>query len=421
MELSMRRSALVVVLALMLLPMAVMAQSPITLTLVTNGSELDEWQAVADAFHAAHPDIRIEIQLYPFAEYVDKIMVMFASGHPPDIFQTWAQYKPQWVRLGIVEDVTERWNSSPVIADALIYPFMLDAASYDGRVFGVPYDYNSTVYFVNRELLAQAGFDPPHENWDVNDLRTIGRALTNENWRTYGVGHGLTIGWGFNIQWFKNWTGQGWINDAGDRVLVNAPEALEMLEWWYESQYHYGIAPFPGSFPARGGFEAGGYALNQRWMNAAFDFPETLDWEMALYPKAPAGQRNFAQGHMFSMAYNTPHKEASWKFLEWMASYDGQVALVRYRKRQPIGPYQELWHAFFDQLPAGKGEEISRWVMGTLYGKGYAENLNYWTTFPEMNDMMIAAMREIYNNRQPVTSVMDDVARRMQQLLDHER
>lgn len=411
--------ALLVVVLLLVLPVVAIGER-VTIQLATYGSLADEWLDLAGAFNSTSTDIQLEVQVYPFAEYVDKILIMVASGTPPDIFQTWAQYKPQWVGKGMLEDLTDRWNSSPVIQDAEIYPFMLDAASYDGRIYGVPYDYNSTVYFVNRDLLGQAGLTAPQENWTIDDLRDMARKMTNENWGTYGVNHGVDFGWGFNIQWFKNWAGHSWLNEAQDEVLVNSPASLEMLQWWYENQYHYQISPRPGSYPSRGGFEGGGYGFYQGWMDHAFNFPEppAYDWELALYPAGPAHQGNFAQGHMFSIPFNTPNKDAAWKVLEWMASYEGQATIVKINRRQPIGPYRDLWDLYFEQLPAGKGDEINRWVLGVLYGKGYADNLNYWTTFPEMNEVMIQHMGHIYAQGRPIGTEMQEAARRMQGLLD---
>lgn len=395
----------------------------VTIQLASYGSLADEWVKLAEAFNQAHDDVYMEVQVYAFEEYVDKIVLMVASGTPPDLFQTWAQYKPQWVELGMLEDLTDRWNASPVIQNSDIYPFMLDAATYNGRIYGVPYDYNSTVYFVNRDLMGQSGLNPPDENWTVDDLRDMARKMTNENWGTYGTNHGVDFGWGFNVQWVKNWTGNMWLNDEQDTVMVNTPEAVDMFTWWYENQHHYGISPRPGSYPARGGFEGGGFGFYQGWMDHAFNFPDPMayDWELALYPKGPAHQGNFAQGHMFSMPHNAPNKDAAFKVLEWMASYEGQETIVRINRRQPIGPYPDLWDLYFDQLPARKGAEISQWVLGVLYGKGYADNLNYWTTFPEMNQVMIEHMGRIYANGQPVGTEMQEAARRMQVILDEEQ
>lgn len=413
------RLVLVTVLLVSLLgiaPAAVLGQTT-TLQLVMYGSNAEAWQGIADAFHEANPDILVEVQLFPYGEYPEKILVMFASGNPPDLFQTWAQYKSQWVHLGLLDDVTDRWKQSNVLQETEIYPFMLDAATYKDRIYGVPYDYNTTVYFVNRDLLSQAGFDSPAENWNVDDMRDIARKITDETRGTYGVSQRITSG-GHGIQWYKNWTGQGWLNNAGDQVLVNTPEALDMLNWWHENLYQYDTTPRPGSFPARGGFDAGGHGLHYAFMNVAFNFPDTLDWEMALFPAGPAHQGNFAQGHLYSMAYNTPHKEAAWRFLEWMASYEGQKALVELNRRQPSGPYEDLWDLYFSHLPSTKADEVSRWVMGTLYGKGYADNMEYWLTYPEMNSMMSSALNSIFNQNQPITNVMDDVARLMQLILD---
>ena len=251
--------------------------------------------------------------------------------------------------------MTGRWESSAVIAETDIYPFMVEAAGLGGRMYGVPYDYNSTVYFVNLDLLAQAGLNPPAENWTVDDLRDMSRKITNEQWGTWHFPRSrLRLG-------LQHPVVQELDRPRLDRRsrrygASQLPAALEMLEWWYESQYSYGITPWPGGFPRPGrrGRRAAGLT-KAGWTPPNFPEHMTFDWTMALYPKAPAGQGNFAQGHMFSVAAEYTNKDAAWKVLEWMVSYEGQEAIIQTTRRQPIGPYGDLWALTLNSCRAERG------------------------------------------------------------------
>lgn len=136
------------------------ASAQTVIQLATYGSTVDNWQAIADAFNAGHPGIKVEVQVYPFNAYIDKITTMVASGSPPDLFQTWAQYKPKWVEAGMLRDLTPLWEKSAILKNARIYPFMIDAARFKGRMYGVPYDYNAEVWFLNLDWLAHRGGQP---------------------------------------------------------------------------------------------------------------------------------------------------------------------------------------------------------------------------------------------------------------------
>ncbi|HEX6970985.1 MAG TPA: sugar ABC transporter substrate-binding protein [Limnochordia bacterium] len=386
----------------------------------TYGSTVDEWERMAAAFTRTHPGIQVGVQVYPFGEYIDKITTMVASGSPPDLFQTWAQYKSSWVEAGILRDLTPLWQRSSVLKNARIYPFMLDAASYNGRIYGVPYDYNSELWFVNLDWLSQRGLSAPRENWTVEEMREMAQKLTDPAAGVYGATNPVSAGWGQNIQWMINWTGHGWLSEDRTEVLVDDPRNVEMLQFWYDMEHNLLVTPYPGGFPARGDFWNGGYAMWQGWLSYAFRFGETpaYDWGLALYPAAPGGgQQAFAQGHMFSIPTNAAHPDEAWQMLEWMGSYEGQRAIVRENNREPIGPYDDLWTLFFDGLPPRKAEYVRSWLLNVLYGKGYARNMTYWNTFPQMNAIMGEHLGNAFAKRVPIANAMAAAAAEMRAVL----
>lgn len=377
------------------------------------------WQAIADTFTATRPDIKVEVQFYPYEQYNDKIMSMVAAGTPPDVFLTWAQYKPLWVKFGFLADLTERWESSPALKSMSVYPFMMEAATLGGRIYGIPYDYNSTIWFYDRDLFAERGLAEPGLDWTTDDHQELAKKLTDPQRGIYGTLNPLRGGGGHYIQWMENWTGFGWLDETGTTVLVDAPGNAEMLQYWYDLAYQHEVLPTPGSFAPRGNQYAGGYAMWQGWVTYAFRLSESApyDWGVALYPKAPSGQRAFAQGHMYSMAADTKHPEEAWAFLEWMGSEQGQQVLVTQGNRQPIGPHPELWEKFFAPLPPSKREYLMLWLAEVLYGQNYVNNFSYWETFPEMDRIMREHIARIFDLRQPIQNEMNAAAARMRAVL----
>lgn len=297
-------------------------------------------------------------------------------------------------------------------------------SSPNDRIFDVPFDYNSTVYYVNKDMLGSAGVAPPDDTWTVDDLRDIARKISDVEQNKFGTNNPFDLDPGYHMQWLKNWTGHKWLSETFDQVLVDNPDAAQLYQWWYENVYHYEITPRPGtswasSSRSRAGLESGRFGLYLSWLSYANHLPDPpiFDWKLILYPKAPAGQGNFAQSHMFSITSASTKKDAAWRFIEWMASYEGQIAVVEHLRRAPISPYQDLWDLFFHQVPSGKHTEVSRWVLSTLYGAGFADNLSYWTTFPDMNTVMLEHTRNIFVDHKPIRSELNEAARRLEQLL----
>ena len=92
-------------------------------------------------------------------------MVQIAGGLSPDLMQVWAQYKPKYVEMGLLRDITPEWETSRVARSARLYLFVTDAPKSQGRMYGVPFDFNSMVWFVNLEYhLAERGVVFPGNN-----------------------------------------------------------------------------------------------------------------------------------------------------------------------------------------------------------------------------------------------------------------
>lgn len=167
------------------------------------------------------------------------------------------------------------------------------------------------------------------------------------------------------------------------------------------------------------GYEFNGdVALWEGWLSYTWSLDLPYDWGVLLFPKGPHAQTNLAQGHMFSIPHNAPNVEDAWIFLEWMASYEGQKAIVDAGRLQPIGPWSDLWELFFDRLPADKSSHVQQWLLGTLYAQDLVHNATYWKTYPEMEQIMREHMTNIFQFGMPIGNELENAANRMQALLD---
>ncbi len=366
------------------------------------------WGDLVKAFMTANPDISVTVQTYSAAEYIDKVTVMMASGAPPDVLQTWAQYKPQWTNGGLLMDLTSRWEKSAIIAKSRIYPFMVDSAKQDGRIYGVPYDYNAEVWFYNLDIMANRGIQKPGVNWTVDDFQRLVAKLSDPMNKIYGAAIPFITDLGGNIQWMLNWTGHEWLSNDKKQVLIDTSEVKSMMYFWRDL-LDTGYA-FPRAKPVT-------YAMSQEYLSNAFSLAKTAkyEWGYNAMPKAQFGQQSFAQGHMFSIPNGTKKVDAAWRLLEWMASYEGQKAIVGTTIRQPIGPYADLWEAFFTQAGETYGPPMRAWLLNVLYGQNYVNTFSYWPTYPQISAIMTECMTNIFEKGAPVGNELDSAAQRMRQ------
>jgi len=143
---------------------------------------------VIEAFNASH-DAQIEVQFVPPGELVQKFATAAAGGSAPDLLSLDLIYTPAFAAAGQLVDLTD-------IAQALPYfdqlsPAHIQAGSYEGRIYGVPFSADSSVLLWNKDLYTQAGIDPEDgpSNWaEIESQAAAVRALGGDIYGYYFSG-----------------------------------------------------------------------------------------------------------------------------------------------------------------------------------------------------------------------------------------
>lgn len=175
------------------------SSGPVTLTL--SGWSLDttpEFQALADAFHEANPDVTVELKGYDPAEYNTLLTADLAAGSGPDIItQKEVKFVPTFVEGGQLLDVS----------DVELPDGISGASSYevDGTAYAVPYRNDSWVLFYNKALFDQAGVEYPDGSWTWDDYSEAAAALTDGIAAAGGTAKGAYLhNWQSTVQGFAN-------------------------------------------------------------------------------------------------------------------------------------------------------------------------------------------------------------------------
>jgi len=133
------------------------------------------WQTVANEYHAAHPNVTIDVVPIQNEQFTTKIPVALQSADPPDIFQQWGggQLTDQ-VNAGKVMDITDATKS-------WIDQIGGSAAGWQvgGKQYGIPYNLGIVGFWYNKALFTKAGISAPPATWDelladIGKLKTAG-------------------------------------------------------------------------------------------------------------------------------------------------------------------------------------------------------------------------------------------------------
>jgi raffinose/stachyose/melibiose transport system substrate-binding protein len=130
------------------------------------------WQTMADAYMAEHPNVTINITVMNNEAFKPAIQTNIQAGDVPDLFQSWGGgVLLDQVEAGAVQDVTEAL--APYIDD--FNPGATALYNIDGVQYGLPYNASMVGFWYNVDLFEQAGIEAPPTTWDelLEDIQTL--------------------------------------------------------------------------------------------------------------------------------------------------------------------------------------------------------------------------------------------------------
>jgi len=143
-----------------------------------NDPGLSLWKKLADEYTAAHPNVKIDIQVNENEAFKTKLTTLLQQGDVPDLFQTWGGGGlRQQVEAGLVKDITAdiaSWKDT-------INPGALGMYAVDGKNYGIPFDLGLVGFWYNTKSFADAGISAPPKTWSefLTTVQTLqGKGIT---------------------------------------------------------------------------------------------------------------------------------------------------------------------------------------------------------------------------------------------------
>jgi multiple sugar transport system substrate-binding protein len=211
---------------------------------------------------------------------------------------------------------------------------MLDAGSYDGKVYGLAPTANTLGLFYNKKLLAEAGLKPP-TTWE--ELKTTAKALTKGS--QYGVAFSAIATYEGTWQFLPfMWT------NGGDETKLDSTQNKEALQLW-KDLVDSGAASKSVINWSQGDvkdqFAAGKAAMmiNGPWQIPALSADKSLEWGSVQVPINKPGQTPVAPlgGEVWTVP-QTGNKAKQAKAAEFISCFtkdDNQMALATTRYTVP--------------------------------------------------------------------------------------
>lgn len=299
----------------------VAAAQTITFATHYNAEQIAPVERCAQEYEAENPGIDIVHQQIAFGDYLQTILTSRIGGQAPDIYHLYQPWGPQMVANDVLAepptDVAD-WLRSNYLESTL------QAATLEGRTWGVPTEVSNYMLLYNKQLLADAGFDAPPTTW--NELTEMAAAITERddqgNITTAGYAWGPTVA--AVVHPFLTLLYSEGVRPFTDDLTgtnLTAPEAVAVLEGQVEL-YRRGITD---ATVAIEDFAGGAVAMvtMATWYEATLRaaFGEDFTDIVGVAP-IPGGDdwRSLQYAFFYGVDATSPSQEEAWAFLQWLNS-----------------------------------------------------------------------------------------------------
>ncbi|MDF2701289.1 MAG: extracellular solute-binding protein family 1 [Rubrobacteraceae bacterium] len=163
-------------------------------------------------------------------QYFDQLRTEFqAGGGDTDVIGGDVIWPAQFAASGWISDLSDRFTDT----DAFL-PGPMQAMTYDGKVWGVPWYTDSGLLYYRRDLLEQAGFSGPPATWE--ELKEMGLQTKQDT--------GTQLGFAFQgaeyeggvcngLEYIRTHGGEVLDPNDPSKVIIDSPESAAGLETWH--------------------------------------------------------------------------------------------------------------------------------------------------------------------------------------------
>ncbi|ACQ81954.1 extracellular solute-binding protein family 1 [Beutenbergia cavernae DSM 12333] len=320
-------------------------------------------EPIIEAFEAAHPDIDVEIEQLPFADYNTSLTTEMRGGGGPDIGRVNHTDIQMYSAAGFLRPLDDAIDTGPFI------PGLVEVGQVGGEQVTLPLTTDARVLYVNLRLLESAGISSPPATWDelLDDVAAFAG--------TDAYGYGFPTDNDYSLAYEA---AGPYIAAAGGQILspdgdpaASGDEATEAALQLLQDIVATGAVP-PGLDNLSGDTLAQLFAqdklammLGGPWVRSQIedygDLTYGADWVTVPVPAREAGgsSGSAAGGWQIGVFENSEHPEEALELLAWITEAENLQALNEGEAFPPtndgleVAPWSEdeFYDAFATVLP----------------------------------------------------------------------
>jgi ABC-type glycerol-3-phosphate transport system substrate-binding protein len=301
---------------------------------------------LAKEYEAANPKVKVKPLHIPFENFDTKLLTAFTGGKPPDVAKFGAWELANYASKGLLAPVnpTALGKRSDSEVQSAYASGALTPVTYQGKMYGLPIDFNSIFLFYRRDHFEKAGLDPdkPPATWE--ELADYGKQLA-----VGSGGHLKRAG----FQWLQGdpvWglmqalplvqgLGGRIVSEDGSQGTLATPEGIKAVEYYANvNRSGIGSADLTGPNGIYGLFADGKVSM---YLSANFSttlvpalnpkarFGETFD--VAPIPQWASASDKVASGYSWAWGVSqaSENQYTAWHFVNFMESKEAADAQLK--------------------------------------------------------------------------------------------
>jgi len=285
-------------------------------------------EQIIAAFEAKHPNINVEIQLVPWSEYWNKLQTALAGGEAYDVFWMNGPNFQVYASKGVLLNLQDTIDAAKI--DMSVFPeALLKVYTYDGKVYGMPKDFDTIALFYNKAIFDAAGVAYPTADWTWDDLKAAAKELTSDD--VYGfiaLPYDQAGYWNFVYQ-----NGGQMLTADASKTLVDEPAACDAVKYLYsfvQDKTSPDGAVMASAEPTTQLFPSGKAAMVTAgsWV-AKFLHDSEIGPNLGVAPLPKGKQRASILHGLSNVVWSeTPHPTEATEFVKFLGSKEAETILA---------------------------------------------------------------------------------------------
>ena len=347
-------------------------QVTINYATVTAGDILAKGETpVINAFMAANPNIKVNVESVPVNDFSTKLTTQFRGGQGPDVFRVNASDLQSWAAAGFLQPLDDVITAQGIDKAGLIPGLVqMGANGEGGAITSLPLGTDTRVLYYNPALLATQGISQPPVTWDEM-LTDVKKFAGTGN---YGFGF-MDSGNDYAMVWesvgpFIRSAGGALINSDGTQAIAGTTQATIDATQFVQDLVKTGGTPPGGSLTeqllaqlfsqGKLAMMLGGPWVRQDILTANPDFVYGTSYLNTVVPVQKAGDVSGSMGGGWFLSINKASKnqEAAAKLVAFLmqkdnlATINGPEAFPPRMDGMSTSPWSDdpFYKAYADQL-----------------------------------------------------------------------